>query len=207
MHTRVCHTAVRDWSKCSDCILHRTRRRVALRRDSEHRSRVHVLFIGEAPGQVEDALGIPFTGPSGKVLNYVIKYVKFPFSYTITNAVNCRPVTVIPLDTDAEKKFYEEGLENLELGSDYELVDWNRDPWDSEIKACSDHVQELIDEVQPTAIILLGQIAKKACPKTKLPTLNLLHPAFILRKELKLLTVKRQARKLEKFLEKIGGIE
>ncbi len=213
MQTRVCSTTVRNWSGCRDCILWRTRRRVALRRDSGPRKRIHLLIIGEAPGEMEDAEGIPFVGPSGCILNKMIEYVRFPFSYTITNIVNCRPMTIMMLD-DALDKLYAEDQVDLSkyvLGDDFEVVDKNREPTKAEEDKCRPHIFELINDTHPEGIVFLGKVAegfKKHMTKERIriPTLSLFHPAFIARMELKVLTVKRQARKLEKFLEKIGGI-
>lgn len=203
MLQRVCNTGIRDWSGCDKCILSRTRRRVALRRDSPHRSRIHALVIGEAPGQIEDALGIPFTGPSGKILNATLALVKFPFSYTITNTVCCRPQTVVMIDHKDDKDFYDGKLDlkQFALGEDYEIHDLNREPTIPEMEACQDHVWELIETEKPNVVLYFGAVAKFYQKKIKLPGLHLLHLAAILRQELKYLTIKRQARKIEKFLE------
>jgi DNA polymerase len=50
-----------------------------------------ILFIGEAPGASEDALGKPFVGPSGKLLDEMIEKAGIDMSYYITNCVQCRP--------------------------------------------------------------------------------------------------------------------
>lgn len=209
LQPRICHTAVRDWSDCRQCSLWRTRRRVALRRDSGPRKRIHLLIVGEAPGEIEDARGLPFVGDSGRVLNNLLKQVKFPFSYTITNMVCCRPMTVIMMDSSDDSKLEsgEYELSELEYEVDYEIIDKNRDPTPAEIAACSSHLTELFDELQPHGLVLLGLVAGKYKPPRKIPTLKLVHPAYIVRRELKYLSVKKEARKLEKFLEHIGGIE
>ena len=98
--------------------------------------------------------------------------------------------------------------DTFELGLDYDIQDKNRDPTKQEIEACKDHLIELIDELQPNAIVTLGKEAVQITKlmkeqKYKIPLLKLVHPAFIARKELKYLSVKKQARKLEKFLEQL----
>lgn len=49
-----------------------------------------VMAVGEGPGAVEDDLGIPFAGPSGKMLRQMIKEANIPEPY-FTNIVKCRP--------------------------------------------------------------------------------------------------------------------
>jgi len=45
-----------------------------------------IMFIGEAPGETEDKLGIPFVGKSGKLLRTAVGDDNY-----FTNAVKCRP--------------------------------------------------------------------------------------------------------------------
>lgn len=162
-----------DWGECQRCGLAGTRRRVAIRRDEPaFRRRTHILFIGEAPGKTEDALGEPFVGESGRIFKLILEELNHQcpvsFSYTITNIVGCRPPD-------------------------------NRQPLPPEIEACKPHIDELVETLTPTGIAYLGKVAKAY--KIKLPVVNLVHPAFILRKEYKLLPIIREAHKLANFLE------
>ncbi len=51
-----------------------------------------IMFVGEAPGQVEDQQGIPFVGPAGKVLDNLLKRAGLTREEVfITNIVKCRP--------------------------------------------------------------------------------------------------------------------
>lgn len=51
-----------------------------------------IAVVGEAPGAYEAAYGIPFTGPSGDLLNTVLEHHKIERSeIMITNTVLCRP--------------------------------------------------------------------------------------------------------------------
>ena len=45
-----------------------------------------IMFIGEAPGETEDEMGIPFVGRSGKLLRNAVGDDNY-----FTNAVKCRP--------------------------------------------------------------------------------------------------------------------
>jgi DNA polymerase len=50
-----------------------------------------IMIIGEAPGETEDKVGMPFMGVSGKVLDqYLSTHELQSYSY-ITNIVKCRP--------------------------------------------------------------------------------------------------------------------
>lgn len=157
------------------------------------------MFIGEAPGELEDVTGVPFVSVAGRILNQLFEHVPYQFQYLITNAVGCRPVTVYYLDDKMEGK----PLSELQLGDDYELDDWNRDPSPGEIEQCRPHIHELVDNWEPHGIVYLGKIARKAFPPKSIKHLELYHPAYIARMEYKLLTVIKEARKLEKFIEEI----
>jgi len=51
-----------------------------------------IMFIGEAPGKVEDEEGRPFVGPSGQLLNRALERAGLQRSDVfITNIVKCRP--------------------------------------------------------------------------------------------------------------------
>jgi uracil-DNA glycosylase family 4 len=49
-----------------------------------------VLFVGEAPGESEDRMGLNFVGDAGKLLRETLQTHKIE-DYCITNAVRCRP--------------------------------------------------------------------------------------------------------------------
>ena len=56
----------------------------------EHKT-LPIMIIGEAPGETEDKVGMPFMGVSGKVLDtYLDLYDLTHLSY-VTNIVKCRP--------------------------------------------------------------------------------------------------------------------
>ncbi len=48
------------------------------------------LFVGEAPGFMEQKYGRPFTGSSGKVLQEILNELQLT-NYGITNIIRCRP--------------------------------------------------------------------------------------------------------------------
>ena len=51
-----------------------------------------VLFVGEAPGEREDALGEPFVGKAGALLDDMLTMIGLDRSRIyITNSIKCRP--------------------------------------------------------------------------------------------------------------------
>ena len=131
------------------------------------------MLLGEAPGKTEDATGLPFIGSSGRLLDFILKEV-VPFFGLVTNTVCCRPA-------DNEQ--------------------YNREPTPPEINLCRDHITELIDHYQIQGIVYLGKIAQSY--DTRLPKVNLMHPAFILRMEYKYYTIQKQRELLNNFIKEL----
>lgn len=91
-----------------------------------------IMFIGEAPGGMEDKYGIPFVGPAGKLFNKVLKICNLSRSEIyVTNIIKCRPPG-------------------------------NRIPSNIEINNCFPNLINEIKEVNPKIIMLLGSIALKS---------------------------------------------
>jgi len=86
-----------------------------------------VMFIGEAPGQREDALGRPFVGPAGQFLNELLAAAGLDRSTVyIANVVKHRPPA-------------------------------NRDPLPEEITACAGYLDRQITAINPKVIVTLGR--------------------------------------------------
>ncbi len=95
----------------------------------EGAAEAEVLFIGEGPGQREDALGRPFVGPAGQFLNELLASIGLDRSTAyITNVVKHRPPN-------------------------------NRDPLPEEIAACSDYLDRQIAAINPKVIVTLGRFS------------------------------------------------
>ena len=79
-----------DCHNCTDCDLAATRQRVVISRGSPT---ARLMLIGEAPGAREDALGEPFVGRSGQLLDRLLMDAGFDLQHDlyICNAVKCRP--------------------------------------------------------------------------------------------------------------------
>ena len=89
-----------------------------------------IMFIGEAPGQVEDSTGRPFVGQSGQLMRKTLfetTGIK-PEEVFITNIVKFRPPD-------------------------------NRDPVDNEITACADWLDRQIKIISPKIIVTLGRFS------------------------------------------------
>jgi uracil-DNA glycosylase len=190
-------TSAGSWAGCTRCGLHRTRTRIALKRRGGI-GRIRLLLIGEAPGEFEDILGVPFVGPAGTVLDRIITATHTQFQFLITNTVLCRPQTIVYLSSEAE----DTPLGELCYGEDYEIQDKNRDPDQNEMRLCRPHIDELAKDFQPHGVVYLGKVAKFY--PTKLPTVELYHPAYILRLEYKLQTLLLEAQKLSKFIKTLN---
>jgi uracil-DNA glycosylase family 4 len=92
-----------------------------------------VMIIGEAPGQQEDEQGIPFCGPSGKLLDEMAKWIHLTRDKNIyiSNTVFWRPPA-------------------------------NRQPTPEEIEICRPLVEKHIALKKPKLIVLAGSVAVNA---------------------------------------------
>jgi len=79
-----------EWEYCQACpTLAECRRKVVF---GSGAADADVMFIGEAPGEEEDATGYPFVGRSGQLLNALLRTVQVDReSVYVTNTVLCHP--------------------------------------------------------------------------------------------------------------------
>src|SRR6266852_5048590 len=113
-------------STCSKCDLCKGRTKAV---PGEGNPQAKILFIGEGPGFHEDKQGRPFVGPSGQLLEELLKSIGLKRSDVfITNVVKCRPPE-------------------------------NRDPFPAEIDACNDYLERQIAALKPLVIVTLGRIS------------------------------------------------
>lgn len=80
-------------AECEKCPLYKDGSFVGTRKPSTQPSNgTRLVIVGEAPGVQEAHFGIPFIGPSGKLLNKVLEHYRINRSdVTLTNACLCRP--------------------------------------------------------------------------------------------------------------------
>lgn len=126
------------------------------------------LFVGEGPGADEDALGEPFVGQAGKLLDNMLLAIglKRGDKVYIANIVKCRPPG-------------------------------NRTPEADEIATCLPYLRRQIALIQPKIIVALGKTAASALLQTGeaplgslrgklhqfdgIPLVATYHPAYLLR--------------------------
>lgn len=125
------------------------------------------LFVGEGPGADEDALGEPFVGQAGKLLDNMLAAIKLARGKQvyIANIIKCHPSN-------------------------------NRNPTAAETAQCLPYLQRQIELIQPKLIVALGRVAAtnllgEDAPLASLrgtlhdyrgiPLVVTYHPAYLLR--------------------------
>lgn len=118
-------------SGCKGCALAKTRNNIVF--GSGNADKAKIVFIGEAPGEMEDESGMPFVGRAGQLLDEFLTNagISRDEDIYITNTVKCRPPE-------------------------------NRVPTDEEKAACRKFLDAQIDIIKPDAIILCGATALKS---------------------------------------------
>jgi len=153
----------RQWAGCQACPLHEDRCNVVLWRGHLP---ADIVFIGEAPGESEDVIGVPFVGPAGRCLDEIIEeaFAELPASqsrglrFAMTNAVACKPVD-------------ENGISH----------GMTRKPKAAEMKECSPRLNALLKIANPALIVLVGKVAKTATKDLDGRIAEIVHPASLLR--------------------------
>ncbi len=111
---------------CSKCRLYKGRTKAVF---GEGPSDAKLMIIGEAPGEREDELGLPFVGAAGKEIDFIFELAGVKRKEVfITNVVKCRPPG-------------------------------NRNPKPDEIDACNRYLRDQIKIIDPKVIVLLGNVA------------------------------------------------
>ncbi len=87
--TELLNALYAPFAQCRLCPLSEQRTNVVFGKGNPD---TDILFIGEAPGKEEDALGLPFVGRSGKLLTNIFASLNIDSEKIyITNVVKCRP--------------------------------------------------------------------------------------------------------------------
>lgn len=111
---------------CTHCSLSRTRCRSVMGRGN-HQS--DIMLIAEAPGGQEDMQGVPFVGPSGQILDNLLKDCGLDREEIyITNIIKCHPPG-------------------------------NREPKEEEKEACFSYLKYETFLLKPKIIVCLGRVA------------------------------------------------
>lgn len=188
------HTA--RWEGCTACPLCEGRSKVVLARG---RLPCDVLFVGEAPGESEDALGVPFIGPAGKLLDRIVSEA--------LDAVPVCPVcrshkSVIDLAGEWACRRHP-GHDLVELRTAFtnlvacvprdEDGGKTAEPPPEAVEACAPRLEEFVALAKPRLIVCVGHLARNWIMGTPVkgkryllldyggPLVEIIHPAAILR--------------------------
>jgi DNA polymerase len=114
---------------CRKCPLHKSRTNAV---PGEGPEKPLIFLLGEAPGKLEDELGRPFIGRSGKFLEHLLADIGISRNDVyITSSVKCRPPK-------------------------------NRKPMPNELEICKENwLDNQIKILNPKLIVLLGKTALK----------------------------------------------
>ena len=119
---------------CTKCRLHNGRNKFVFGTGNPN---ADVLVIGEGPGAEEDKQGLPFVGRAGKLLNDMLKAIKFEREEVyIGNIVKCRPPE-------------------------------NRTPMQDEMDTCIPYLKKQCELIRPKLILCLGLTAAKGLLKKR----------------------------------------
>jgi len=126
-----------------------------------------VLFVGEAPGDSEDAIGRPFVGPAGDLLRSVVnRVIENDYNSVTPRIFWSNLVACIPKNTEGKKQ---------------------EPPEAPAIEACRSRVIDLINILDPEIIIAVGKLPESSLisilqETERTPALfKIVHPASILR--------------------------
>lgn len=157
-------TLVAHIAGCTACALCKTRKKTV---PGVGPQTAQWMFVGEGPGAEEDAVGEPFVGQGGRLLDNMLKAIglsRNKDSY-ITNVVKCRPPG-------------------------------NRDPELVEVAECSPYLARQVELQKPKLIVALGKFAALTLLNTDatvsslrgrvhdyrgVPLIVTYHPAYLLR--------------------------
>lgn len=125
---------------CKKCPLYKTANKGV---PGEGDSKAKIMFVGEAPGRVEDETGRPFVGRSGQLLNKLLLSIGLSReSVFITSVVKHRPPQ-------------------------------NRQPKPSEVIACTYWLDQQLTIIQPRLICTLGRFGMEYfMPKAKISLIH-----------------------------------
>lgn len=118
-----------DAIDCGLCELSQSRNNIVWSRGNNAK---RLMIVGEAPGENEDKLGLPFIGESGKLLQNIFRSVGLDVQLDcyVCNVVKCRPPN-------------------------------NRQPSAKECNTCFGYLAHQIAEAKPLVVVAMGGSAAK----------------------------------------------
>lgn len=119
-------TAARGCTRCLQLV--ETRTQVVF---GAGNADAELMFVGEAPGQIEDEQGLPFVGRAGQLLDQLLAEIGLARDDVfVTNVLMCRPPG-------------------------------NRDPHPVEVQRCQEWLWQKLELVRPSVVCTLGNFATK----------------------------------------------
>ena len=95
-----------------------------------------LLFVGEAPGESEDTIGMPLVGPAGHVFDGIVdRAVPSEVAWVATNLLGCIPRD--PANNDKADK-----------------------PLPEDVRQCAPRLRAFVELVQPKLIVCVGTTAR-----------------------------------------------
>ncbi|MBU4241258.1 MAG: uracil-DNA glycosylase, partial [Actinobacteria bacterium] len=98
--------------ECARCSLSQGRNNIVF---GDGNPEAELMFVGEAPGRAEDAQGLPFVGPAGRLLDRLLDDIGLVRGDVyITNVVKCRPPgnrDPLPEETEVCGPFLQDQIE------------------------------------------------------------------------------------------------
>lgn len=130
---------------CQECPLGKTRNNFVF---GVGNPQADIVFVGEAPGEKEDQLGVPFVGRAGKLLDKILSAINVSREdIYICNVVKCRPPN-------------------------------NRDPLPAEVEKCEPYLVQQLQIIKPKLIVALGRVSACTLLKKKEPLKDLRNKIF-----------------------------
>lgn len=132
-----------------------------------------IAFVGEGPGESEDVMGQPFVGPSGILLDDMVKTAELNvYRLGYFNLVACIPRYEV-LDEDQNPT----GAKEI------------KDPDKESIGCCSQRFEEMFDMCNPEVVVWVGKLSEKhGVPflhkrknSSRIKTFSITHPGALLR--------------------------
>lgn len=150
--------------------------------------RARWLVVGEAPGEQEDAQGEPFVGPSGRLLDAMLRSIGLDRAASSEGERAAAESSAVPLFAPPQAVYIANAVKCRPPR--------NRNPSEAEMAQCAPFLARQIEWLQPQLILAVGRIAAQAVlgrtePLGRLrgqvyrygniPVVVTFHPAYLLR--------------------------
>ncbi len=178
---------VERWKDCDLCPLAQQRGRICLGRGLVP---CDVLFVGEAPGASEDAVGQPFVGPAGDLLDRIERSALGPIALCATCGAIRRRDGEDWTCVGGHRRSHDHGGRSVITAHNNLVACFPREaksrgenePEDAEIAACEGRLIEFVNLAQPRLIVCVGRLAERWVDHVDgVPCVDIIHPAAILK--------------------------